>query len=421
MKNNQNEDNSYIEHEIESSGELTVKSTRTQNILMRIGAIVIAFIIWVYASSQNEIIDTREITDIPVTIKTDGAFTLLSDDDERVDVTVSGKLRDINKLTPDSFTAIADASSITDAGQHTVPIKISSPRSIEITTQSISSVTIDIDIITTIQKDVKVKLTGYTVSEPYELGEITTDTAKVKISGPQLLLNKIDCALCTVKCGNLTSSITCTAGIVPVDENGNAVSGRLTMSASDCMIKIPVYFKKVVPLKVKFRYGYCDESNSNISISPSSITIRGEESVVSTINEIPLAPIDETKLLTDNISREITLPEGVTNASGVSAAVVGVELYDVTDFVLELNAITYINPAVLNFTPLSESISITLRGQPNAPKYIDSERLSATVDLSSISEGAGEVSVPLNIVISAGAYSSTTYVLGEYTQKLMIG
>lgn len=419
MKNNSENDNSYTEHEIESSGELTVKSTRTQNLLMRIGAFVIAFIIWVYASSQNEVTKTATFKYIPVSIVTDSSLTLLSDDDEKIDITVSGKLRDINKLTSGSFSATADASDISEAGHYSVPINVKYPRSVELNEQSVSAVTIDIDVITSVQKEVKVKLLDYNVSEPYEVGDAVTDIEKVKISGPQLLLNRIDRALCTVQCDNLSSSTTCYGKIVPVDENGTPVTGALILSNSDCKVYIPVYFKKSVPLKAKFKYNYCNESNTIVTVTPSTVTIKGEEQAVKAINEITI-DIDETKLLSNSISREIKLPEGIINTSKDNAAVVDIELLDTADFAVELTDITYINPAVLDFTAESKSVSVILRGQTNAEKYFDSERLSATVDLSSYSAGVGEVSVPLNVTISAGPFSSTTYVLGDYTQKLII-
>lgn len=412
--------NDYQEHEIENKGDYKVDTTKLSDILFKIAAVLIAFMIWLYAGAQEDVNKSLTFKDIPVDILTSGNYSILNSYDYTVDVTVSGRTRELNKLSADSFSATADATGITSAGKYTLDINVSYPGSAELVDQSVTNIVAEFDVTSTVTVPVDIVITGYDISEPYEMGEPSADVSEIQITGPGELVKQVSSAQVTITAGHLESTTTYGGTLAAADENGDVLSSSsLTLSQTDVTVTVPVLMNKVVTLKTVYKYGYFNSSNVVVSIEPASIVLKGEVSVLDAINDITLGVIDEKMLLTDTITREIKIPDGTVNASGVSVATLTVTLLNTADRVVTVDNIDYYNPDGLNFEALADSVDITVRGTQQYIYYVTSGNITVTADLSGVEAGQGTVSVPLTITLSS-AYSSSCYELGSYSININV-
>jgi YbbR domain-containing protein len=137
------------------------------------------------------------------------------------------------------------------------------------------------------------------------------------------------------------------------------------------------------------------------------------------MNEIVLDTIDEKMLLTPSVTREIRLPEGVTNVSDINMATVNVKHVGTSTFRYNVSDIIYVNPNSIEFAPLTESISVTLRGPSETVGSLSSENIVVTADLSSLKVGQGVVDLPVSISVR-GEGSNGCYEIGSYVINVSV-
>lgn len=397
-------------------GEYTVKTSSLTDILVKCAAILIAFFIWLYAGAQEDVTKTEQFSDIPVQILTSDKYLPLNDFDYTVDVTVTARSRELDKLSTDSFKAIVDATNVSRAGEYTFDINVSYPGSAELVDQSLRTIVVEFDRTVTATVDVKVQLTNYNISDPYEIGTPVCDITQVAVTGPGEIVKQVDSALITIYAGNLTSTTTYGGRLVAADASGKQiVSNSLSLSRSDVTVTVPVLMSKVLPLKISSKYGYLNSSNSEITVEPASIIVKGEASVLKAMNEITLDPIDEKMLLKQSLTREIRLPEGVTNVSEIGTANVNIQHVGTSVFPFKVTDIVYVNPNSIEFTPLSSSINVSLRCPLEIGGQLDSSNIVVTADLSSLKVGQGVSDVPVSISLkgdaTVGCYEIGSYVI----------
>ncbi|MBR6725446.1 MAG: hypothetical protein IKL81_00480 [Clostridia bacterium] len=401
-------------------GEYTVKTSSLTDILVKCSALLIAFFIWLYAGAQEDVTKTEKFSDIPVQILTSDKYLPLNDFDYTVDVTVSGRSRELDKLSTDSFRATIDATNISRAGEYTFDINVTYPGSAELVDQSLRTIVVDFDRTVTATVDVKIQLTNYNISEPYEIGTPISDITQVAVTGPGEIVKQVDSALITIYAGNLTATTTYGGRLVAADASGKQiVSNALSFSKNDVTVTVPVLMSKVVPLKVSYKYGYLNSSNAELSVEPSSVILKGEASLLKTMNEIVLDSIDEKMLLTPSVTREIRLPDGVTNVSEINMATVNVKHVGTSTFRYSISDIIYVNPNSIEYSPLTESISVTLRGPSETVGALNPESIIVTADLSSLKVGQGVVDLPVSISVR-GDGTAGCYEIGSYVIKVSV-
>ena len=133
--------------------------------------------------------------------------------------------------------------------------------------------------------------------------------------------------------------------------------------------------------------GGATEDNSVITVFPATITVLGKEEDLKDLQEISLGEIDlrNWSANTESMHLPIELPEGLTNKSGVTEAMVTVDLPELQtkDFVISRDLFKTLNLPAGTYPEIStEQLIITVRGTKNALGALTDEMLSATVDLS---------------------------------------
>lgn len=414
-----------VKDELSQVGNLSVKRTRKEKILVFIGCFIAAFFFWYYAADHDTAIFDESFSSVPVEILNESGFSVLSGNGVTVDITVSGKRNVLKKLTKQDIRAFIDMSQVTAAGKYKLELQYELPNGVTLARSSTDSISIYCDNTTTVTVPVKVAKPGnFQLDHIYEMGtaDITTDITEVIVTGPETVVTSVEAALLRVDLGNrvVDSTFTYSGEVVLVDANGSEVSNSyIKTNVTAVTANIPVYKYRDVPITVKYRYGYFNSENVTVTAEPSTVRIKGDaEAVDSVILEYE---IDEKKITSDtSYTVTVALPEGVKNIDSVSSAVVSVKLNGISSKAISVYNISVTNPDGLAYEPVTGPINITVRGDTTLLGRLSSVNVTAVVDLSFRGTVSGAVMVPVTFVFSS-QFEGKVYEVGTYSVSVRIG
>ncbi len=403
-------------------GEISVKKNKTFDIIARIGCLILAFIIWYLVVSMDNTEYESSFSSIPVDISGDCELSVLSGTGSLVDVTVSGKRSVISKLEASDIKAYVSISGITTAGSYKLNISTELPNGVSLSSISSDSITVYLDNTVSTAVPVEIKLVNYMIEDGYELGEseASSSVSEVIVTGPEKALESISCARITLDLGHVTRSVTYTGGMALYDTSGNEVKNPyIKMQTTETTVTVPVYKLREVPLKLSYKYGYYNDSNSNVTINPSTVLLKGEVSAVDAV-ELKF-DIDEKQITSDTTYKvNISLPDGIINVNGIESAEVSIKHIGTATKKIDIYQINAYNPNNLQYTVQTKKLSVNLRGNSSLLSTITEDDITAEVDLSAANQASGTVLVPVTFSFS-DQYSGNVYELGTYSASVKIG
>ena len=407
--------------ESESKGNVSVKSNKTLDLIAKIGCVIIAFLIWFYVMASDSPTSEKTFQFVPVKLVNDSGMSVLSWSATVVDVTVKGKRSALNKITEEDIEAYIDVSDVTKAGRYKRSVEVNLPAGVSLAEVSPGNLTLEMDATTTMLIPVSLRVSDYMLEDGYELGEndAVLSVTEITVSGPENVLERIDSAQLTVQPGYITRSITYTGELVPVDADGNEItSNYLKMQTTEATVVIPVYKYATIPLEVSCKYGYFNESNSIITVSPSHITVKGEEDIVDSASWS--YELDEKKITSDvTYTVDITLPHGLVNVDGTDTASISINHVNTSTKQLTVTDITVINPKELVYELSESNVVITVRGPSNLVSYITAASVHAQIDLSAQKNVSGYALIPITFNFDS-IYDGSVYEIGSYSMSVRI-
>ncbi len=414
---------SYAAHADEQTGDYKVRISRAQDIAARILCALAAVALWLYVMSVDSPDHERVFTGVVVSIENEAQLldrenmSVFSGYDNTVSVTVRGKKSDIDKYTSSDISAFVDLGGITGSGRHALEVVAAPPAgltAIEVTPNTVSVYT---DQVATKVVPVDVNL-HYTMESTYGLGIPEKNIEQVKVTGPAGVLETIEYARAELELGTVTSSMTQRVPLTLVGEDGNTVTNPYIRSdATDVLVNIPVYMYKEIPVTVAFKNGYLNESNARVTITPESLTVRGDPQVLAGISEYQALVIDETKITGDysQVAR-LTLPDGVTNVDRIENVTVSLEHVGTATKSLSMlsSRINVEVPADKGYEFLESVFTFTIRGPEDLVGNFRQSHMAASIDLSSYEDVVGIVTVPVTVTPLSSSYADRVYAIGTY-------
>ena len=402
-----------------------IKRIFTDNIALKIISVILAFILWFYIVSINSPISEKQFTGIPIQIiNNSDIYSVYDEYNGTIDITVTGKRTDISKITSDDFEAIIDVSNVTEPGKQSFNITLEVPNGIEVKKQSLNSVSLYVGIKTETSVPVTVDMNNavYTLDKNLEIDKsgITTSVNSVNVSGPDDIIKNIDHASVSPgDMGNLSSSVKITSEITLVDKDGNAVeSPYINYDNSTVTINIPVVTEKTLPLSVSYKYGFFNDDNTDITVYPENIKVKGEVSVLNEFDEINILTIDEKHTTTSEIQTSITMPEGIENISDYTSAIVNINYISTDTKEVRITDFSNINnPDNLKYDINTQSLTLLLRGDNDYISGITAKDITVSIDLTSAEPGNHDI--PVSITFT-DEYKNHVYELGDYSIRAFI-
>ncbi|MDD6095113.1 MAG: CdaR family protein [Clostridia bacterium] len=404
---------------------------KRHNIIPKAACVLVAFIIWIYVMEVDSPDHQETFEDVPVTItglsELDSKnLSVFSGQDTVVDVTVKGQKSVIAKNSVNDITVTADVSGITEAGSYTLNLNFDVPSGLTFTQSSVTELKLFIDRRTSVNLSLQTKLSSYQVPSGYELGEISCDTDTVTVTGAETVLRDISYALVDVNMAdrNLTESFTTDGTVILCDSADNTIENRyIKLSQNTAKVTVPVYTFKEVTLRADCKYGYYNADNTEITVEPKTITVKGDKSVVESLKEISVTTLNEKTLREDTkLSVDITLPDGVYPVSGQpTTADVNVKFKDLVRRSLTVKNITVKNAGNIKYEVMTNALAVDLIGEMEAIKGISADNVSLTVDLNGYESGSSPGMIYPNAEVTFTKVNGVVYELGTYNVQVLIG
>ena len=412
---------------MEQKNEKTGSSRRKA--LQVIASILVAIAVWVYVDVEKAPDRTKTIRDIPVefsgesTTLADKNLMLLSGYDTTVDLTIKGPKRELVKISKDNVRLVASTSSIDSVGVHTLrwdPIYPDGVQSSALTVDWASKykVTVTVGELYTKEVPVNCTVTGQ-VADGYFTGETVLDPTSLVLRGQRDDLLNVAYAKLTVDISGATRSVIQTESVQLYDNDDNPVdNSNIRTNASLIQAKVPVLTTKEVSLAVELS-GVPGVAGQSIktTVSPTSVRLIGEADVLENINEIVLATlyIEDLELWQQN-SYVVTAPDGTWLANSNEVATVEISMEGIEETTVTVDAFRYTNVPSGLYPEVMGSLDVRLWGLSDELAELDASALTATADLSSVTE-PGSHRVPVSVTISGyrdvavkGSYEVTVYV-----------
>ena len=393
-------------------------------------AVSIALGLWLYV--VNYIDTDYELTLDNVSVGLEGksiltadrGLMILSEDEYRVSITVSGNRQDVSKINSGNIQVVADLSKIDEPGEHKLTYNIILPGDVPSGAVSYQK---DPDRVTVEVARKKTKEIPVTVT--YE-GDVPADYIKdtaaleldhtyVEISGPEDVVDQIHHAAITVDCTGRTESIYESLRYELQDQQGEPVDAEwITTNVSEVKVYLPVVMVKKLPLTVTLvDGGGATAATTKLSIDPAYISISGSETALAAVEELDLGIIELAQITKDQeLTFDITLPEGITNVSNLPTATVSISFPKLATREFTITEFEHTNLASgMKWESLTKQLTITVRGLKAEVQRLNAADIIARVDLS----GVENTSAVEPDIIFPKSYESLG-VLGSYSVSVQV-
>lgn len=398
-------------------------------VLQVIASILVAVAIWVYVDMEKAPERTKTIRDIPVefsgesTTLADKNLMLLSGYDTTVDLTIKGTKRELVKINKDNVRLVASTSSIDSVGVHTLRWDVVYPDGVQSSALSVDwaskyKVTVTVGELYTKEVPVNCVVTG-TVADGYFTGETVLDPTTLVLRGQRDDLLNVAYAKLTVDISDATRSVIQTESVQLYDNDDNPVdNSNIRTNASLIQAKVPVLTTKEVSLAVELS-GVPGSAGQSIktTITPSSVRLIGEADVLENIDEIVLATlyIEDLDIWQQN-SYVVTAPDGTWLANSNEVATVEITMEGIEEKTVTVDTFSYTNVPSGLYAEVQDTLDVRLWGLSEELAELKADAITATVDLSSVTE-TGSCRVPVTVTVSGyrdvavkGSYEVTVYV-----------
>lgn len=389
-----------------------LKMSLTNNIGIKIIAVLVAAIVWLAVINVNDPEKTVMIYNVPITITNEDVITDMGmvynlETKNNVNITVSGKRSAVSNLTADDFTATASLKELSKV--NAIPIKISVKeknieRKVSIVKQSMQTVTVSVENIEKQEFNVEVDFNGKT-ADGYVTGSYSISKNVIKIEAPTSMLDRINRVVAVCDLAGSSSDIEQSCDLVLYDKRGKVIKlNNGKMSNKKVTVYVDVLKQKEIPINVNSvgnpAEGY---SVSEVTLSQEKVKLVG---AAATLKDIKSLDIDEDinisgqkKDVTMTIDLYKYLPDGVS-ISGESKIQVTIKIDKLATktYTIKEEDISVENlKDGLSSSISGGSIKVTLQGEKSVMDKISADDIRASIDLKGHNKGT--VKVPVSIVI----------------------
>ena len=406
-----------------------MKKSKLPMILLALAA---AILVWLYDVTVVNPNDTKTVSGIPVRFVNEDELKeqdlmITSGTGGTVSLRISGRRSELKELSKDNVEVTVDLSQITEAGRHELPYTVRFPVNVsasdlKIDTRSPVTVTVEVEHYIRRAVEVRTVFEGEAPADEDDLlvidnGAMELHPAEVMVTGPADLVEEVAYARVVIQKDEITESVDADYEYDLLDAAGEVIDRtELVTDTEKINLVIPVHKTKQVPLKLELNPGGgATADDADYTIRPASITISGEPELVDGIQEIELDPVNLAGVIAQEatVTRQIVLPEGINNASGVAEATVDLRIKGLRIDTVTVENFTIENtPEGLTAAPLGETVQLNLRGTDADLKKLRQrlEEIEVTVDLSGYSQGTFIVPVKVQLPtdLHVGAVGSNT-------------
>lgn len=404
----------------------------TDNIPLKIMSVAVAVVVWLIVVNIDNPVGTNyyTLTNVELINKeyvessdTIGKMCMPEEkqDSIRIAITTNKKIRDKIKVSDITATADLQQAVSLDTNPVMVPITVTcsvpgiTPNDIKVTPQNLS---VNLDEKETQEFVVNVSRSDTKPGKDYEVGSLTANPEKVRITGPKSLVNKIDKVNATISLDGNTQDFTQDVNLTIIDKNQEALSDSEMNSLrieNNAKVSVTARLWKIRQ-GVGISAGYVGSPASGYQVGtvttvPDTISVAGSTEGLETLTQndntitIPADSIDisgESRDVERKISLKDLLPDNVKLTSDSSEDVwvtVSILPEGSREFTLSTKDIEVKNkPDDLQVTFETAQIEIRIKSDTEDLDDLNTETdIKASIDLKGKEEGNYKVPVALNL------------------------
>lgn len=376
-------------------------------------SLVVAFGLWLYVKNNVSIEDNNTFYNIPVVMESESVLgernlMVTSISTNSVSLNLSGARSDLSKLDSSKLAAKVDLSQITEPGEHiALSYTISYPSDVSagaftVGNKNPGAIFVDVDYRRVSEIPVLIKWTGNRSEDYiYDTENAVLDNNTVTISGPASVVDTIDHARVEIDLTEQVESISQNYRYTLCDADGNPVDAeQITTNVEEVRLEMQIQKIRELQLVADVTYGGgANENNTTIDISPKTIRVSGGEAVLNELGDtlnicsINLADLDK------NVNEQkytLTLPEGVTNQTGVNEVTVSIKFTGLKTREFTIDRFEPINvPDGLSVEIINANLSVKLRGPESEIAALKEENIRAVVDFTNAEVGTATYKVKI--------------------------
>lgn len=378
-------------------------------------SLMIAFGLWLYVVNNVSMEDDITFNNIPVvregeSILQEQNLMITELSTESVSLHLTGSRDDLNKIDSSNTSVKINLSNIKEPGEKipltytpAYPATVAST-AFEVVNKSPTMIFVSVDYRRTYEIPVYVKWTG-TRSENYlyDTENYTLDYTTVTITGPATVADQIKQALVTIDLSDRKESFSESFRYTLCDVEGNPVDAQwITTSVEEVQLTAQIQQIEEVALVADVVYGGgATAENTKITLSPEVIRVSGGKAVLEelgssyTVGTIVLADIEKSS---HEQTFPLTLPEGVTNQTGVSEVTVTIRFSGLKTKEFVVDTIEMVNvPEGMTAEIINANLTVRVRGPETEISRMTEDDLSAVVDLSAAEAGTATYKAVIKI------------------------
>ena len=374
---------------------------------------LISLAIWLYVTSQESEEFKQTLRGVRVeligeSVLKDSKNLVVTDlSTNTVSVEIIGPRRIVASLSADSVAAQIDVSKLSQSAYTSLPYTLSFPNGTDTANLTINRKipdTVNFTVSKLSSKSIPVRGSfDGEIAEGFTGEPVVFEPAEITVSGPDAYLKNISYAWVSFGSAEIDKTYSVDSGFILMDENDEkAATDGISCNVDVVKATLPILEMKELPLLVNLIYGSgADENNTKVTVEPQSITLAGDSSILSSMNNIPIATIDLTSFAsTYSDTYQIKFDNSLTNISGITEAAVTVEIVglDTKNFTvrnLQCRGVTEGYYAEV----VSQAITARLRGPAEDLGKISSDNIFAYADLTDYDITTGANIIPVKIQV----------------------
>lgn len=374
-------------------------------------SVLIAFVLWLYVIMVVSPDSEESYYDIPVVLQNESVLAdrglMITSEIPTVDLRLAGNRTDLIELNKGNISILVNVASILAPGTHRLDYSVAYPGTIPdsaISIQSSDPTLIPLKVERRIKKNVDV-VVEYIGSVPEDFiadkENAILDYPTIEVSGPESVMSQIECAVIQIDLTDQDETMVgeyaytlCNADKEPVDVK------LVTTNVESVNITVKIQRIKEIELRVKVvDGGGATEETSSITIQPMKIRVSGSDVLLEQLEYLEIGTINLAELLKDQeLSFPITLPEGVTNETGITEATVKVRFPGLMTRSFNVTEITPINvPEGMEVDMITEALEVKIRGPRSLVSKMKETDISITVDFSGAQLGTSTIKAVITI------------------------
>lgn len=368
---------------------------------------VVAFGLWMYVITVVNPESEKTYYDIPVVLQNKDILTerglMIVSEVPTVTLVLKSERTILNALNESNINVIANVANIEKPGNHSLTYTIAYPGNIppnSVSTQGSSTDLIVLKIENKVRKSVPVVIDyGETaVQEGYiadkknvQLSYNDTALTHIEVSGPESVIGQIHKAVINVDLTNQTKTIVGQYQYTLCNEAGEPVDAeKVTTNTESVNLSLKIERVKEIELLLEVIYGGgATQETALVTFDPVQIQVSGSDQLLEKLDSLTIGTINLREMLEDTtMTFPITLPEGVTNRTGVEQVTVDVKFQNLMLKTFNVTNITPVNiPAGLDAKIITKTLQVTVRGPVETIQAMKDTDVSVVVDFSQAQPG----------------------------------